>query len=173
MKKKSVFSLASIALAGAAVVAVPAAQAAKTSAGAKIGVLNCDTVPNSGFTLLIHSTVGVKCVFKSSQGIVEHYKGETGVGLGIDLHLDRETHTAYTVLAADFKKGEYQMAGKYVGAGGSASLGVGVGAHALIGGNDKSITLNPIAISGQKGIGVEGGLTYLYLEPDREADKEN
>lgn len=171
MWNKARISFVAIALAGAASLATTPAQAAETSAGAKIGVLNCDTVPNTSFTLLIHSTVGVKCVFKSSQGIVEHYKGETGVGLGIDLHADRQTHTAYTVLAADFKKGEYQLAGKYVGAGGSASVGVGVGAHALIGGNNKSITLNPVAISGQKGFGVEGGLTYLYLEPDRAADK--
>ena len=91
--------------------------------------------------------------------------------MGIDLNFDRQTHTAYTVLAADFKKGSYQMAGKYVGAGGSASVGVGVGAHAMIGGNNKSITLNPVAISGQKGFGVEGGLNYLYLEADRSADK--
>jgi len=168
MMKKTVFSLAALALAGSM---ATAAVAAETSAGAKIGVMSCDTVPNTGFTLLIHSTVGVKCVFKSSQGVVEHYKGETGVGLGIDLNYDRQTHTIYSVLAADFKKGEYQMAGKYVGAGGSASLGVGVGAHALIGGNNKSITLNPVAISGQKGIGVEGGLTYLYLEADHAADK--
>ena len=170
MMKKTVLSLAALALAGSMSMATTA-TAAETSAGAKIGVLNCDTVPNSGMNLLIHSTVGVKCVFKSSQGVVEHYKGETGVGLGIDLNYDRQTHTVYSVLAADFKKGEYQMAGKYVGAGGSASLGVGVGAHALIGGNNKSITLNPVAISGQKGIGVEGGVTYLYLEPDRAADK--
>ncbi|MDX8414547.1 MAG: DUF992 domain-containing protein [Mariprofundales bacterium] len=170
MIKKSIFSLAALALAGSMSMAT-SAVAAETSTGAKIGVMNCDTIPNSGFTLLIHSTVGVKCVFKSSQGIVEHYKGETGVGLGIDLNFDRETHTVYSVLAADFKKGEYQMAGKYVGAGGSVSLGAGVGAHALIGGNAKSITLNPVAISGQKGVGVEGGLTYLYLEADHAADK--
>jgi len=170
MMKKSMFSLAVLALAGSMSVAT-SAVAAETSAGARVGVMSCDTVPNTGFTLLIHSTVGVKCVFKSSQGIVEHYKGETGVGLGIDLNYDRQTHTVYSVLAANLKKGEYQMAGKYVGAGGSVSIGIGVGAHALIGGNNKSITLNPVAISGQKGIGVEGGLTYLYLEPDRAADK--
>ncbi|MDQ6964013.1 MAG: DUF992 domain-containing protein, partial [Mariprofundales bacterium] len=168
--KKSVLSFAALALAGSVAFASPVV-AAETSAGAKIGVMSCDTVPNSGFTLLIHSTVGVKCVFKSSQGVVEHYKGETGVGLGIDLNYDRKTHTVYSVLAADFKKGSYQMAGKYVGAGASASLGVGVGAHALIGGNNKSITLNPLAVSGQKGVGIEGGLTYLYLEPDYSADK--
>jgi hypothetical protein len=41
----------------------------------------------------------------------------------------------------------------------------------LVGGNKRSISLQPIALSGSTGFGVSGGFTYLYLEPDRAADK--
>ncbi len=156
-----------------AVLALPlAAQAAPatTTAGGKIGTLTCTTIPNTTVNLLIHSTVNVKCVFKSTAGETEHYKGETGVGLGIDLHVKRDEKLAFVVLAADFKKGTYKLAGKYGGAGGTATVGVGVGAHVLIGGSNNSVSLEPIVLSGSKGIGVSGGITYLYLEPDREAD---
>jgi len=153
-------------LPGAPLLAAPTA----TTSGTKIGTLTCKTIPNTTVNLLIHSTVNVKCTFKSTAGEVEHYKGETGVGLGIDLHVKRDEQIAFVVLAADFKKGTYKLAGKYGGAGATATVGVGVGAHVLIGGSNNSISLQPIVLSGTKGIGVSGGITYLYLEPDRDAD---
>jgi len=44
------------------------------------------------------------------------------------------------------------LAGKYVGGSGSASLGVGVGANALIGGSHRSIALQPLSVEGQVGV---------------------
>ena len=159
-----------------AVLAWPASQASAademSSSGMKVGVLTCKTVPGSGVNLLIHSTVDVKCEFKSSAGgSPEHYKGETGIGFGIDVDVKRQTTIGYTVLSADFKPGTYQLAGKYAGAEGSATVGAGLGAAVLMGGNNRSISLQPITISTSTGFGVTGGFTYLYLEPDRAADK--
>ncbi len=142
-----------------------------TSAGGKIGELKCHTIPGTGTNLLLHSTVDVKCTFTSSAGETEHYKGETGIGLGIDLHVNREAQFAYIVMGANFRKGTYQMAGKYGGAGASFSLGRGIGGGALIGGSGDSVSLTPIGISATKGWGVQGGLTYLFLEPDKAADR--
>lgn len=152
----------------AALLVMPAGQALATevSKGAQIGLLECRTVEGSGFTLLISSTADVKCRFEATGGVVEKYRGETGVALGIDLHWDRKTKIVYTVFAANYKAGSYQLTGKYLGGGGSATVGVGVGAQALIGGGNKSISLEP-ALSGSKGAGISGGMTYLYLEADR------
>jgi len=159
----------------AALAAMPAQQLlaapATTSGGGKVGELKCHTIPGTGTNLLIHSTVDVKCTFTSSAGETEHYKGETGIGLGIDLHIKREAEFAYVVFAADFKKGTYKMAGKYGGAGASFALGRGVGGGALIGGGDSSVSLTPVGITATKGWGTQGGLTYLFLEPDKAADK--
>jgi len=171
MMKKTVMSF----ILGMAVLALmpgqPPATAAETTAGGKIGTLTCKTVPHSGVNLLIHSTVDVTCVFKSTAGETEHYKGETGVGLGIDLAVKREETLGYLVFASDFKKGSYKLAGRYVGGGGSATVGVGAGAQALLGGSNKSVSLQPVVLSASRGLGVSGGVTYLYLEPDRAADR--
>jgi len=155
----------------AALLMIPAGQLSategqKVTKGTQIGLLECHTVEGSGFTLLISSTADMKCRFNATGGVVEKYRGETGVALGIDLHWDKKTKIVYTVFAANYKAGSYQLAGKYLGGGGSATVGVGVGAQALIGGGDKSISLEP-ALSGSTGAGVSGGLTYFYLEPDR------
>jgi len=162
-----------ISMIGLAVFAMLAGQQAiakgeKSSAGTKVGVLTCKTVPDSGVNLIIHSTVDVTCEFESSAGKgKEKYKGETGVGLGIDLEFDSKETLVYSVLSADFKAGSYQLAGKYGGVGASAALGLGVGVQVLVGGNKRSISLNPLALSGSEGVGAAAGLTYLYLEPNK------
>ncbi|MDX8404086.1 MAG: DUF992 domain-containing protein [Mariprofundaceae bacterium] len=143
-----------------------AAEAQHVSKGAQIGLLECHTVEGSGFSLIISSTADIKCRFEATGGVVENYRGETGVGLGIDLHWDKKTKIVYTVFAANYKAGSYQLTGKYLGGGGSATVGVGVGAQVLIGGGSKSFSLEP-ALSGSTGAGVSAGLTYLNLEPDR------
>jgi hypothetical protein len=143
------------------------AFAGKSTAGTKIGVMTCQTVPHSGFTLLIHSTVDIKCRFESTDGSgVEHYIGETGIGLGVDLGSNIKKELVYTVFAADFKSGSYKLAGKYGGVGASASIGAGVGAQVLAGGNNDSISLQPV-IEGNTGIGASAGVTYLYLQPEK------
>ena len=44
------------------------------------------------------------------------------------------------------------------------AAGVGVGAQLLIGGFDKSFTLQPFSAGGVKGVGASLGLGYLYLQ---------
>ena len=166
---KRVLSLTVMALAAIALPLQLSAAPVATTSGAKIGKLTCTTVPGSGTNLLIHSTVDVTCVFTSNAGETEHYKGETGIGFGIDLSSKKSTFT-FLVLAADFRKGTYKFAGKYFGAGADATVGVGVGAGVLIGGSNKSVSLQPVGLSTSKGGGVSAGLTYLYLEPNKALD---
>jgi len=139
---------------------------------AQLGTLRCVTDKESGYSLLVTSMVGIRCRFHVTGGGIdgtEHYKGETGVGFGIDLSFDRKTQLAYDVISKHYKPGSYELAGKYYGGGGSATVGVGGGAQVLVGGNNKRFSLKP-AFSGSSGAGVSAGLTYLYLEPDRERD---
>jgi len=138
-----------------------------SSEGTKIGVLNCKQVPDTRLNLLIRSTADIKCTFKSTAGgSVERYKGETGVGFGIDLNSKQEENISFGVFSADVKQGSYQLAGKYYGVEASAAAGVGVGAKALVGGNNRSFSLQP-ALSDSSGAGVAAGFSYLYLEPDK------
>jgi len=55
------------------------------------------------------------------------------------------------------------LAGDYVGASGEASLGVGVGANLLVGGSNRTVTLQPVSVSGQIGINVAIGVASLHL----------
>lgn len=163
MRIKTIMLSAGMALMTAMFAAIPA-WAGNSTAGTKIGVLTCDAIPESGVNLLIHSTVDVSCSFKSTDGSgVEHYVGETGVGLGIDFRIDRTRQMVFTVFAADTTHGSNKLAGKYVGAGGSATVGVGVGAQVLVGGSNKSVSLQPV-IEGSTGVGVSAGVTYLYIQ---------
>lgn len=133
--------------------------------GVDVGTLSCERVPDTGLNLIVHSTVDIKCVFEAADGSVERYKGETGVGLGIDLGFNHDEKFHFAVMAAKFKGGTHQLAGKYAGGKASVSLGVGGGGKVLIGGDHDNIGLKPAAIQGS-GVGVAAGLTYMHLEPD-------
>ena len=49
------------------------------------------------------------------------------------------------------------------GVSGEATVGVGVGANALIGGSSRSIVLQPISVSGQEGLNIAVGVAELRL----------
>ena len=142
----------------------PASAAAGDESGAEVGVLTCNTVPGSRLNLLVHSTADIKCEFKDSDGSVERYKGETGIGFGIDLHIAHDETVIFSVIANHFQPGTHQLAGSYAGAKAGVTAGVGGGAALLVGGSGDSIGLKP-AISHSEGVGVAAGLGYLYLEP--------
>jgi hypothetical protein len=55
------------------------------------------------------------------------------------------------------------LTGDYLGATGSASVGVGVGANVLFGGFDRSVTLQPISLEGNQGFDVAGGIGAVSL----------
>ncbi len=133
----------------------------------KVGMLTCKIVPDSGINLLIHSTREVTCTFKPESGnAIEYYKGETGIGFGLDVNINRRSRVAYVVAAEHFHFGTQQLAGRYSGAGGGASLGVQAGGSAPLQKRDRSILLQPTAVR-NSGAGATLGLTYLYLEPAR------
>ena len=68
---------------------------------------------------------------------------------------------AWAVLAPTNNPGPGLLAGTYVGATGSAS--VGVGANVLFGGFGNSISLQPLSIEGSKGFNVAGGIEQMTL----------
>ena len=137
--------------------------------GIKLGILKCDQVQGTGVNLLIHSTAQVTCLFTSITGERQAiYKGETGIGLGIDLNWKKTETIAFTVFGATTNvSGTHPLAGKYVGARASASAGIGVGAQVLLGGSNNQFSLHPLALEKSKGFGVAAGLGYLYLEAAR------
>jgi len=146
---------------------LPSAVLAAES-GAKVGMLTCSQIKGTKTNLLIHSSVQVSCTYEGDDGTSESYKGETGIGLGIDLSWKAEEVVKWVVIAAsnDISPNNHALAGKYYGAKAEATAGVGAQANVLVGGGNKSFTLQPVSLGGQTGFGAAGGLGYLYLESD-------
>lgn len=136
-------------------------------AGIKIGILKCVKVAG-GINLLIHSVENIECTFTGPGGS-EHYWGETGIGLGIDLQWNKTKRIAYTVISAttDITVGNHSLSGKYTGVKASVAAGVSVGAQILVGVGNKHFSLQPLALEAGTGLGVAAGIGYLYLEPAR------
>jgi len=137
-------------------------------AGIKIGTLTVKAVAGSRMNLIIRSSVDVEAVFTDSGGNKEYYVGEMGQKLGIDLSIKSKEVLRYVVFSPSsaYKTGMYAMAGKYFGTKASAAVGAGVGVQVLLGGFDKSFTLQPLAAGGVKGAGASLGIGYLYLQRD-------
>jgi hypothetical protein len=47
------------------------------------------------------------------------------------------------------------------------SLGAGLGANVLVGGNGRSIALQPLSVSATTGLNIAAGVGDLFLEPAR------
>ncbi|MGR9090401.1 MAG: DUF992 domain-containing protein [Gammaproteobacteria bacterium] len=134
--------------------------------GIEVGVLTCNVVPGSRVNLLIRSTADVECTYENG-GVTEEYHGETGIALGLDLSFRTNEKMNFAVFAAtdDVTPGAKALGGKYVGGQVSAAAGLGLGAKALVGGGAKNIGLQPLALETSTGIGIAGGLGFLYIEP--------
>jgi hypothetical protein len=56
------------------------------------------------------------------------------------------------------------LAGDYTGASAQATAVVGAGANVLVGGSDRTFTLQPISVQTQTGVNVAAGVTSFHLE---------
>lgn len=142
--------------------------ASADTAGLEIGVLKCSVVEGSRVNLIVRSTADVTCTFNNG-GTLERYNGEAGIALGLDLSFKTEENMAFAVIAAaaDATPGAYALAGKYVGGQAAASAGVGLGAKVLVGAGDQSLSLQPLALETNKGLGASAGIGFLYIEKAR------
>ena len=70
---------------------------------------------------------------------------------------------AWVVLAPTNGVHHGALAGKYVGASGGASLGVGPSANVLVGGSHRSFALQPLSVEGQVGVNLALGVAGLTL----------
>jgi Protein of unknown function (DUF992) len=149
-------------LALAAALAAPAA--AQQSGGTKIGVLTCKTSASLG--LIIGSHQRIRCGFAPDNGPPENYEGHIG-RLGLDLGVKGGGVMTWAVFAPVNGYHHGALAGTYVGGSGSASLGVGVGANALLGGSHKSVALQPLSVEGNVGVNLALGVASLTLRGAR------
>ena len=69
----------------------------------------------------------------------------------------------WAVFAPTANLGPGALNGNYVGATGSATVGVGAGANVLIGGSNNMISLQPVSVEGNTGLNVAAGIGSISL----------
>ena len=159
MNKKLGMTIGVAMLAMGSLMAVPA-----QAAGVKVGVLTCNV--DSGWGYILGSSKDLRCNYVPNNGFGEHYYGNIAK-VGVDVGYTKGGVLIWAVVApsSDLKPGALE--GGYGGVSAQATVGVGVGANALVGGFDKSITLQPLSIEGQKGLNVAAGIGALNLKFDK------
>jgi hypothetical protein len=130
----------------------------------QVGVLECRGGASIGF--VVGSVTNLGCVLRVDGAPEDRYIA-TIRKVGLDLGITQETALAWGVYAPVARLGPGDLTGDYAGAQGSATLGVGVGGNALIGGSNNSIALQPLSVQGQVGVNIAAGLESLELRPGR------
>ena len=121
----------------------------------QVGVLECRGGASVGF--IVGSVTNLGCVLRA-EGMPEDRYVATIRKVGLDLGITQESALAWGVFAPVKRLGPGELAGNYVGAQASATLGVGVGGNVLVGGSDNTIALQPLSVQGQVGLNVAAGL---------------
>ena len=136
-------------------------ESAFAGGGIQIGTLTCNASSSWGF--IFGSTRQVDCTF-TSPGRVEQYRGQISK-FGIDIGYTEGGVLVWTVVAPTAMLRPGDLAGNYGGATASATVGIGVGAYALVGGSMNSIALQPLSIEANRGLDVAGGVASMSLVP--------
>jgi len=146
-------------LIGAALIGAQPAQALT-----KVGTLSCDI--SGGIGMIVASQKAVRCMFTpSAGGRREVYQG-TVSKLGLDVGATGGGRMVWAVFAPT-NKIRGALAGEYAGASAEATVGAGAGANVLVGGSNRTITLQPISVQGQVGLNLAVGVAGLNLRTIR------
>lgn len=138
-----------------------AGSAQAATHGVKVGELTCGVA--SGWGFVFGSSKDLHCVFRQSGKAPVHYSGSISK-FGVDIGYTEGGVLIWGVVAptSDVRPGALE--GDYVGVSAGATAGVGVGANVLVGGFDKSFSLQPLSVSGNEGLNVAAGIGSISLK---------
>jgi hypothetical protein len=144
-----------------ALAAVLIASALPASAQDRVesGMLQCR---GSTTSFVIGSVTELNCTFMpSGGGPPESYMARMKRA-GLDIGVNQQVAMAWGVFSPTrLHRGE--LAGTYSGGAASATVGVGVGANALWGGSNNTVSLQPASVQGQTGLSAAAGVASLQL----------
>jgi hypothetical protein len=153
---RSCFAAAVVAVAAVtAVVTTPQAQPARV----QVGTLECSI--SAGIGLIVGSQKNVACNFKPDNGPPEAYTG-TMTRIGLDVGFTSGGVMVWGVFA-DTNRYTGMLAGTYAGATAEMTVAAGLGANVLVGGNNRSVALQPLSVQGQVGLDIAAGIGALEL----------
>lgn len=144
--------------------ALPLAGPAQAQGGVVVGTLSCNVA--AGFGFVFGSSRAMNCTFSGPGPRYEYYAGNISK-FGVDIGYTQGGILVWTVFAPAAVLAPGALAGSYGGGTASATVGVGVGANALIGGSGNSIALQPLSIEANRGLNVAAGIAAMTLTPAR------
>ena len=148
-----------MAAAGVALASLGMASGAEAQTRVEVGMLTCTAKGSTGF--IIGSTRELRCRF-NRQGRDEYYRGSIDK-IGLDIGSTKQASIAWAVLAPTSNLPPRSLNGTYGGVSAEATVGVGVGANALVGGSQRSIILQPVSVQAQQGLNIAAGVSQLTL----------
>jgi hypothetical protein len=131
---------------------------------ARQGMLTCRTSPSIG--LIVGSTQSLSCQFRANNGWTQNYVGRMN-RIGLDIGITAGGVLAWAVLGSSSAAKPGSLTGRFVGASGDVSVGIGAGANILVGGTAQGISLQPLSVEGQVGVNLALGVAGLTLTPVR------
>jgi hypothetical protein len=135
---------------------------AAAQARVQVGALECHGPGSVSF--VVGSVNQFDCVYRPAYGHWQRYVA-TIRRFGVDVGITGNSVLTWIVFAPTRRVGYGELAGNYVGPSAGAAVGVGLSAHALIGGSYNSFALQPLSIAGQTGLNVAAGIADLELVP--------
>jgi hypothetical protein len=128
---------------------------------AKVGMLNCNVGPEIGFIVGGRAKLACRYSPSSASAPTENYTGEITT-VGLDIGATGGGKLAWAVFMPTNGPAHGALAGDYAGVTGQAAVGVGVGGNVLVGGSNRSVTLQPFSVE-DTGINLAVGVSDMVL----------
>jgi hypothetical protein len=125
----------------------------------QVGTLACSV--SAGIGLIVASQRNVNCNFQPDNGPPEAYTGTMTI-IGVDVGFTTGSAIVWGVFT-DTSRFAGMLTGTYAGVTAQATAVAGVGANALVGGSNHSVSLQPLSVQGQVGLNAAGGIGALEL----------
>src|SRR5262249_10559739 len=117
--------------------------AGEGSSGTKVGMLNCQLAPSSGFIVASHDPM--RCRYTADGPFPAEFYDGVITTIGLDIGFTTGGEMVWAVIAPTLGPPRGGLAGEYLGASGSVTAGIGAGANVLVGGFECSFVLQPLS----------------------------
>jgi Protein of unknown function (DUF992) len=129
----------------------------------KVGTLTCHG--KGGVGLILGSQEQLSCKYTPADNRPPSHLAGKITRIGLDIGVRGKSVMVWAVLGSTTKLPAEALGGKFAGASADIAAGIGAGANILIGGNNKSVVLQPLSVKGQTGVNLALGVAGLTLTP--------
>ena len=129
----------------------------------KAGTLTCQG--KGGVGLILGSQEQLSCKYTPADNRPPRYLTGKITRIGLDIGVRGKSVMVWAVLGSTTKLPAESLGGTFAGASADVAAGIGAGANVLIGGNKKSVVLQPLSVKGQTGVNLALGGSGHTLSP--------